>query len=410
MVECTPLMCLQAAKLLPVELHWAFLRSAGSIGARIFDEMASLQLLPIYGEMRRNVDDDDINDMGLVLRSIPLSQQGVDSVEDGEVEGLTVVYSPLATIGKDVCVFSVRVLRLQWCPSNFEIPTHQLSNHNLLTDVHLANFEHITCIGNCFMESCSNLKTVDLSALCNVRTIGMSFLSDCRELAHINLPPLKNLVSISHYFMSGCESLQKLDVSPLASVEEIGSLFLHGCTALSFMDLSPLTAVKYLGGGMLDECINITSIHLPRSAWAVNRDVGASFLAHTERLVSIDLSALSGTTVVRDLFLAHCMRLQTTVDLLAPLRNVTAIGDHFMAHCSGITSLHVKPLSKVITIGRSFLEGCSGLSELDGLEHLVHVTRVGMRFLFKCTSLSKAPHADYRGLLQGAEFEADVVE
>ena len=88
-------------------------------------------------------------------------------------------------------------------------------------------------IGNYFLYECSNLTTIDLSALSQVTQIGNYFLSSCSNLTTIDLLPLSQVTQIGNGFLSGCSNLTTIDLSALQHVTQIGDCFLYNCSNLT---------------------------------------------------------------------------------------------------------------------------------------------------------------------------------
>jgi len=190
-------------------------------------------------------------------------------------------------------------------------------------------------IGDCFLEKCSNLTTIDLSHLSQVTRIGDWFLYNCSSLTTIDLSPLSQVTQIGMFFLSGCSNLTTIDLSHLSQVTQIGHWFLSRCSNLTTIDLSPLSQVTQFAEYFLSQC---------------------------SRLTTIDLSHLSRVTQIGDGFLWGCSNL-TTIDL-SHLSQVTQIGNSFLSYCSSLTTIDLSPLSQVTQIDNWFLYYCSKLTTI----------------------------------------------
>ena len=154
-------------------------------------------------------------------------------------------------------------------------------------------------------------------------------------------------------------------------------------TTLTTLDLSAESIVTHIRDRFLCSCTSLTSVDL--SGLSNVTQVGALFLGFCTSLTTLDLAPLRNMTQIDNNFLFGCKSL-TNVDL-SPLSNVTQVGMQFLGNCPSLATLDLSPLSKVTQVGSYFLEACSSLTTLN-LSPLSNVTRVEAHFLTNCSSLT----------------------
>ena len=196
----------------------------------------------------------------------------------------------------------------------------------------------VTAIPHTFL-TCTNLRSLDLSAPLAITAIGDHFLSQCSSLESVNLSGLRNVTTIGECFLYDCTSLRTFEpfnFAGLSSVTSIGTRCLAKCTALTTIDFAGLSSVTSLG-----HC----------------------FLSGSMSLTSIDFAGLSNVTSLGNFFLS-CSKSLTTIDF-AGLSSVTSLGDYFLLNCAALTAIDIAGLSAVTRTGSRFLEGCTSLETQD---------------------------------------------
>ena len=174
--------------------------------------------------------------------------------------------------------------------------------------------------------------------------------------------------------------------------------FLYGAS-LTSLDLSAESVVTQIRDRFLADCTSLTSINL--SGLIHVAQIGQSFLQGCRSLCSLDLSPLNNVTQIKSNFLHGCSTLRTLG--FPPLSRVTRIEACFLYGCSALCTLDLTPLSSITQVDAYFLHGCAALCSLD-LTPLSHVTQIASCFLNGCSSLrtldmsplSRVAHMDSR--------------
>lgn len=77
------------------------------------------------------------------------------------------------------------------------------------------SYEHITSIGNQFINNFHSLLSIDLSVFVNVTSIGYAFINNCSSLPSIDLSAFVNVTSISNAFLAQCGALNILYIGTI---------------------------------------------------------------------------------------------------------------------------------------------------------------------------------------------------
>ena len=162
----------------------------------------------------------------------------------------------------------------------------------------------------------------------------------------------------------------------------IPDYFLGGAS-LTSLDLSAESVVTQIRDSFLASCTSLTSIDL--SGLIHVTQIGQCFINGCSALCSLDLTPLSRITEIAGGFLCGCTSLRT-LDL-TPLSAVTHIECFFLQGCRSLCTLDLTPLSNVTQIMSNFLNGCRSLRTLD-LSPLSRVTHMdSTNLMFRCTLL-----------------------
>ena len=146
------------------------------------------------------------------------------------------------------------------------IPDNFFSNTDVMC-IDISNASAVTAIGNCFLNQCTALTTLNLSGLQGVTTIEKAFLSGCTLLTTLDLSGLQGVTSIGNGFLSRCTSLSSVDLNGLQSVTSLGQGFLFDCASLTTVDLSALQGVTSFesswgpGSTFCDKCPALKTLH-----------------------------------------------------------------------------------------------------------------------------------------------------
>ena len=136
-----------------------------------------------------------------------------------------------------------------------------------------------------------------------------------------------------------CEEIHLPNLHPIHASRTIPSNYLSGFQNLKSIDLSPFKHMTVIQGG--------------------------SFLKNCIRLKEINLTPFQNLEDCGSLFLAGCSGL-TSPDLLAPMRNLRVVKSSFLYGCSSIApTIHLGALHRLTTVNPYFLSGCSRLAYLD---------------------------------------------
>lgn len=302
-------------------------------------------------------------------------------------------------------------------------------NHWNITDVTFKDCEHITSVGDRFLERCRYITTLDLSPLSNATRINGSFLSGCRSLTQIDLSPLSNATRIGSAFLSSCSGLTSLDLSPLSNVTMIERFFLYWCDGLTSIKVPwttiPTTDTAEFMYGVPSTC----SIEVPCEAlsayksttpWSKRADYinggegceepepqwNMKVVAHPDSGYSMPTSTGNFSLVKQDgdtYFYQHDGSSSTGENVLYDADNgaywgvesvafkncehITSIDNRFFNECSTLVSIDLSALSNITTIDGNFLRKCSSLPSVD-LSALSNVTTIQQSFLNGCSSMT----------------------
>ena len=361
---CNTLMLSYVFRSLPTARHHTWACSAGSKGYCATKEMLQ----------------NGIPGHTLLIESNDLRDVNSGSSEGDEcclVYGLSVLSRNFRHYTKHIPATTKHVA--VYC--NCEYLPPELLKRTAITSVDLSPLlTHVTTEikENC-LAGCTELKTVDLSALSHVKKVQGGLLMGCTGLSAIDLSPLSNITVVHSDFLCGCSGIAILDLSPLTRVKEVHGLFLHKCVGLKCIDLSPLSQVTVVHDYFLSNCSGLTTLDLsPLSNLTVIRNF---FLSGCSGLKQLDLGAFSQVTEVQGLFLSRCSGL-TTLDL-TPLSNVSKVFDGFLFECTGLSAIDLSPLSNITVVQEAFLSRCTGLTSLD-MSPLSNVDEVQDEFLEGC--------------------------
>lgn len=283
-------------------------------------------------------------------------------------------------------IHDAKLLNLQFTGwSNDTIESYFLEACSGLTSLDLSAFSHITKIGSNFLAKCSGLTSIDLNPLNQATKIGNNFLSQCTGLKDVDLSLFNKFWRVGDGFLSGCSGLTNINLNSLRDLTQIDKHFLAGCSGLTSIDLSPLNQVTEIESGFLNGCSGLIDVDL--SPLSRNTRIGDDFLADCTGLTYIDLNPLSSVEYGSGL-LFRCSGL-TSVDL-RPFEKHTEIKDNFLAGCTGLIELDLSPLGELSKIRNGFLTGCNKLTKLNlRLRKPENVTKIEKPFLRGCTSLKK---------------------
>lgn len=208
-----------------------------------------------------------------------------------------------------------------------------------------------------------NLRTIDLGPLDGICFIGDNFLRSCSKLEMLDLTPLKNVREIGDSFLENCAHIKSLDLSPLCNVERIGKFFLVNVPEITQLDFRSMRKLRYIGDDAFLHMDQLHTIYMPHECnWNANHSfIDITFGTNSEwskykkryALAEIDLTPLTGITIIKSGFLQRCFNL-VGLDL-EPLREVIEIEDEFLYDCIGILTLDLRPVSRVKKVGANFL-------------------------------------------------------
>lgn len=152
--------------------------------------------------------------------------------------------------------------------------------------VWVSNNRHLTRVRDNFLWACASVAAVEFSPQLGLVTVlENGFLGFCSQLTSLDLTALVGVLSVGDLFLARCDKLKSLDLSPLAKVTKVGDWFLADCTQLASLDLSALVNVTEVKDRFLSDCINLTTIDL-RPLGKVTK-VGAWFLCGCDQLHTV---------------------------------------------------------------------------------------------------------------------------
>lgn len=133
-------------------------------------------------------------------------------------------------------------------------------------------FFKCTGISSLSLSSCTNLKTIGLSAFegcvvvgtirsTKMESIGQSAFVGCTRITSVNLSGATNLKSIGYGAFSGCTGLTSFNIDNCTNLTSIGERAFSGCTKLTSFDVSDCTKLNYIGARVFYNCTAIRSIN-----------------------------------------------------------------------------------------------------------------------------------------------------
>jgi hypothetical protein len=159
----------------------------------------------------------------------------------------------------------------------------------------------------------------------------------------------------------------------------------------------------------------IISVHIPVAPVGFTTTIPAVFCCNFSALRDIDLTGLSGATVIEHHFLSDCVSFNPANGLTLPA-GVTEIGDGFMQHCTsfnpangfelpaGVTEIYdyfmsdcraFNPENGTLTlpdglqiIGDYFMYNCHSFNPANGFEIPAGVTEIGYSFMCYCAAFN----------------------
>lgn len=328
----TALMCVYTAAHLP-PLYQGYIRSAGSTGQQVYEELVSLRCVPLYIEL--NPRPTATTTTQSAYSSATTYQHFFSNNDDDDMDISSVISS-----------------------SRYHAPVVKSASRPDMSDNDALVFN---------VDTQPAHRGLSLNAVKDI----------CRRLHHprnLKIINGENLVGLHDYFMENCNSLVTLEgLVDFRNISKIGHSFMYGCTSLKKLNTTSVSDNHGGGGGMR----NVETI-------------GTSFMRNCARLEKVDLNALFGggaklVSIGKD-FMSDCVDLRS-VTMPASLTNITVISSNFMMRCRGLESLSLKNLVNVVTIESGFLSECGfvGHVELDGL---VHLSNIGASFMSDCIQLA----------------------
>ena len=251
--------------------------------------------------------------------------------------------------------------------------------------IEITGCDDVSTIQNAFFSDIVSIKTVDLSPLRSVTTIGDSFLRNCRNLQVLDLSPMVSVVTIGNHFLRSCWALCRVDLTSLSSTNltSVGYHCLSECRELNVVEMGGLGKFQKAGEYFMFRCKKLTSITLPTYT-KEHCHVEDRLLCGCKGLSHIDLQPLANISSIGSYFMGGCISLQV-VDL-SPLKSLLFVGSNFLGGCINLTEIDLSALVTVVYIGNDFMAGCEGLVQVD-LAPLGGVRSIRQGFLFKCKRL-----------------------
>ena len=384
----TPLLVVFIAAVLPPHQQ-GYLRSAGSVGEEVYEEIWAQQQLSAYVECYTSLCDGP-QTKGTCRHApivLPISAHAIESFDDVNVlvvshrhldggSGIS-INAPITSID----IGPVRRLKYLGNPNANTLSFRGSSSLGApppMSSVSRQNQQPTALSGYGWRQ----LLSIEFCDVDHVQELtDGTFLGNFNYLSSIDLSPFRSITKVGNYFLAGCCSLTSIDLAPLNSVVTVGNCFMRNCTSLASIDLSPMSTLTNIGTYFMDGCASLSAIDI--SSLGYNTSVGG-FLRGCTALPAIDLSPLSNISTIGDDFLSGCISL-TEIDL-APLRNVTVIKSSFMSGCISLAAIDLSAFSQVNRMGHLFLYDCRSLATID-LRPLGNVTEVGSEFLSRCSSL-----------------------
>ena len=284
-----------------------------------------------------------------------------------------------------------------------------------------------TSVGQGFLQSCRQLKSVDVSeGLSSITSIESDFIAYCPSLRNFVTVPgcfsaatsirdnflresalqqfscvaFPNVIDIGDNFMMDCVDLQDFSASGLSSVQRISHNFVSQCANLTIANFSGLSSLLTVGNLFAANSFRLKALtftdgpHHP-APWSLVTRVGDNFL----RLSGISQFSFFPFTSLSQI--GHSCLSQTKVKSVTceGLISIRRIGGSFMGKCVDLKSINLSGLETLDVVGAEFIEGYSRLKTID-LSPLTGVTRLGPDFLSGCMSLVGVDYGPVSGVLQ----------
>jgi hypothetical protein len=228
----------------------------------------------------------------------------------------------------------------------------------------LNGFNNLVSIANSFQEGNSVMIHLDLSALTNIESIGERFCVKCTHLKSIQFSSdMSKVKKLDESFLEQCSSLQSLDLSAFTNLEEIEESFCY-CSNLEKIEFpKQVPNLKKIGGYFLAEC---SALFTP---FCCLEEIGESFLYECSSLTSMDLSSCVKTLAkIGDFFIARGSSLKS-INFGSEEDNenhlLTTLSNHFLSNCESLETVDLSMFKKVTSIEIYFLYRCDNLRELD---------------------------------------------
>lgn len=204
--------------------------------------------------------------------------------------------------------------------------------------------------------------------------------------------PSRYFREVPQSFMDFTYCFKSIDITPLRYLTELNYNFLSHCGVVE-LDMSIFECLEGIKANLLYRCESLKKITLPKlhCYYDVNNNliepyVGQSLLAKCSEVMQVDLQPFSGITDTDSYFLHGCCSIRR-IDL-SPLVNLTSIGSYFMAACTRLLEINLSTLHRVHRIGSSFLSGCVCLKTVD-LRSFSNLHHVPSEFLTGCSGLQE---------------------
>ena len=291
-----------------------------------------------------------------------------------------------------------------------------------LKKLDLSNKTKLVYIGDgdeCVFDSCTSLKSVNLSGCSALEVIGESAFSGCSALESINFDGCEALTNIRGLAFFECTSLKSIDLSNKTNLTYIGGWCFDSCSSLESINLSGCVKYKSLGDSIDGGCENLksvnlngckvmTSVYLYGLPSLENVDltgcvaVTSIHFSGCENLTEVDLSDCTALTTINASAFGYCTSLERVVGLssvtrieisafegctslvsVGDLSGVTEIGAKAFKGCASLES--VGELENLLTINESTFEGCASLKSVGNLDI---VTTIGAKAFKGCEKLS----------------------
>lgn len=237
-----------------------------------------------------------------------------------------------------------------------------------------------------------NILSIAFTHLSHVTSIPGFFLGFCTQLTTIDMATFTNVASIGSSFLIGCSSITVSIVDDENTTTTTHTDIIHStstainCTPASMNSIITVEMgrnIQCVPESFMEGCTALEDSEILVNMTEIEAVLG-SFLKECISLKTINLTNLWRLQKSPEKFLSDCCGLQSVN--LEPMYRLRIIDGCFMKNCIGLEQLDLTPLRNIEVIMTEFLSGCENLKSLD-FSSMTKIRVVHAKFLLGCRSL-----------------------